>query len=520
VTAVQTATLDAGSDQAQDVLGLILEQMRHNPLQPAAKDPAREVTYGELRDEVATLAAGLSARGVCAGDRVAIIMPHSIDTLVASLACLWVGAMFVPFPPADPAPRIAALVRDCDPALILTTEVTAELTPPDAPTARIADLMSADCAGRDRSAPISPTHLAAYMMYTSGTTGTPKGVVIGRAAFSAAVRSCADALGLDATTRSLCVSPFHFDGSFATLFPTLVAGGSLVLPNPEAIVFARVFFRMLARENITYTGCSPTYLRLLLASPLASSFSDTPLRAIGLGGEASSAHDVAKLREIAPDLHMFNRYGPTETTIVVTHFDATAAPHDYRGGGLPIGVPHPGVTFYLVDEGGVVIEGRGRPGELYIGGVQLMDGYWGAPQLTADVLRTDIVAGETLYRTRDLVVRDDDGNYVYMDRLDRVVIRNANRISLLELAETVRGITGISAATCATYTDDDDRLAIAAFVVASGQMTATDVHLAAIALLPERMMPNTFRLVDELPRTSANKVDERRLLADAGLSRA
>jgi acyl-CoA synthetase (AMP-forming)/AMP-acid ligase II len=363
---------------------------------------------------------------------------------------------------------------------------------------------------------VPATGLAAYAIYTSGTTGTPKGVVIGRAAFATAVRSSIEALGLDARTRSLCVSPFHFDGAFATLFTTLAVGGSLILPGQESIPYARYFFRTVAREGITYTGFSPTYLRLILTSPLLAGLAETPLRAIALGGEACSAHDVAALHAAAPEVRVFNRYGPTETTIVCTHFDVTGSGEDYRDRAVPIGVPHPGVTFHLVDENGQLIDEIDRPGELYIGGAQLMDGYWGAAELTAQVMRTDIVPGRTVYRSGDLVRRDASGNYVYVDRLDHVVIRNANRISMVELAQAFRGLPGVTAATCAAF-DDEGRLGLATFVVTTGDLTSTDVHLAAISQVPERMMPNVIKVVDAFPHTSSNKVDTRALLLQADL---
>ena len=180
----------------------------------------------------------------------------------------------------------------------------------------------------------------AYAIYTSGTTGTPKGVLIGNAAFSAAVTAAVDALGLDQATRTLCVSPFHFDGSFGTLFPTLFAGGSVVIRPREALLFPRTFFNAVANEDITYTGFSPSYLRLLLASPQMGKLAGTTLEVVALGGEACSAADVEALWAAAPGLRVFNRYGPTETTIAVTHVELTPG-HGGRRGGAHRAVPTP-----------------------------------------------------------------------------------------------------------------------------------------------------------------------------------
>jgi acyl-coenzyme A synthetase/AMP-(fatty) acid ligase len=145
-----------------------------------------------------------------------------------------------------------------------------------------------------------------------------------------------------------------------------------------------------------------------------------------------------------------------------------------------------------------------------------MSGYWGAPALTAQVLRNDIIPGQTLYRTGDLVRRDSDGNYVYVDRADRVVKRHAVRISLVELGQVLSALPGVTAATCVTF-DNEGGLGIAAFVVAAATCSPEQVRLAAADRLPATMIPDTIYVVDALPMTSSNKVDERRLLADAGL---
>jgi len=350
-------------------------------------------------------------------------------------------------------------------------------------------------------------------MYTSGTTGTPKGVLIGSVAFGAAVASTSDALGLDRFTRTLCVSPFYFDGSFATLFPTLFSGGTVVI-RPYSLLFSRTFFTTVLNERITYTGFSPSFLRLLLASPQLAKLSESVVDVIALGGEASSAADVRALISVAPQIRVFNRYGPTETTVVVTHQHLTIEVLDT--GAVPIGCPHPGVSFHVVDGEGLIIEESGRVGELYIGGVQLMDGYWGAPALTREVMRSDVVADATVYRTGDLVYRNSDDNYVYVDRADNVINRHAIRISLVEMSEAMRGLDDVSAAACLTFNDDGE-LGIVAFVVTDRLHTAIELRRAAQRSIPESMLPNRIEIVETLPLNKSNKLDERLLLSDAGL---
>ncbi len=421
----------------------IADHARTAPDRPAIQDLDRQLSYADLATEVGALAAGLVDSGVAPGDRVALHLPNSVDFVVAALACLRIGAVFVPLAPSDPTVRIDTIIADCTPALVVTGEAADGEPSPrrQGPTERIRYAELLDSRPTTRTLPGPSPERSAYAIYTSGTTGTPKGVLIGNSAFAAAVQSTIAALGLDPGTRTLCVSPFHFDGSFGTLFATLVAGGSIVLRPRESLLYPRTFFNAVLGEEITYTGFSPTYLKLLLASRQIGSLQDSTLDIVALGGEASSAPDICALWKAAPRLRVFNRYGPTETTIAVTHLELT--PELLAEGIVPIGVPHPGVTFHLADQDGVLVSEEGAIGELYIGGSQLMEGYWGAPDLTAAVLRDDVVPGETVYRSGDLVYRDRRGNFVYVDRADRVIKRFGVRISLLELAVAMERLPGV-----------------------------------------------------------------------------
>lgn len=474
------------------------------------KDFDRELSYADLHHEVARLGSALVAQGVREGDRVALLLPNSVDFVVAALATLWIGAIFIPLAVTDPEIRLATIVADCRPAVVVSDD-DQRSSPAGCPLVAMSELRGCD---HDPVPPIDACPRVAYAVYTSGTTGTPKGVLIANDAFGSAVAATSNALGLDRSTRTLCVSPFYFDGSFGTLFPTLFSGGAVVIRPRDALLFPRTFFSAVVKEKITYTGFSPSYLRLLLASPQLSKLAESPLEIIALGGEASSLADIRMLWAAAPQIRVFNRYGPTETTIAVTHLELT--PEITAGGTVPIGRPHPAVSFHLVDDQGKIIDEMERVGELYIGGAQLMDGYWGAPALTEEVLRTDVVPEETVYRTGDLVYRNHEGSYVYVGRADRVIKRNGVRISLIELSEAMRNLTDVAASTCVTF-DDEGTLGIVAFVVTENPVSIADLQRAAWERLPDTMLPNRIELVTELPLTSSSKIDERLLLSQAGL---
>jgi D-alanine--poly(phosphoribitol) ligase subunit 1 len=482
----------------RSVLGAVLDHADRAPDLPAVKDLDTALTRGELRCAAGRVAAGLRGRGIEPGDRVAVLIGNSVDFVVAALGCLWAGVTFVPLAVSDPEIRRAQIVDDCRPALVITADSLAALRATDEPT------------------PPPVTGPISYVIYTSGTTGKPKGVQIPPSAFLAAVDACADAMGLVAGDRYLCVSPVHFDGSFSAMFPPLVRGVPLVIPDREALLFPRRFFSIVANEGITATSFSPSYLRLLRSSGRLAKLADTPLRVMALGGEAPSTADIRAVWDASPGLRVVNRYGPTETTIAIAHLELT--PELLDAGPVPLGRPHAGSSFHLVDEDGTLLDRPDAVGELYIGGRQLMAGYVNDPAQTARVLRTDITAdGTTVYRTGDLVTRDGRGNYIYVGRSDRVIKRHGVRMSLVEVTEALGRIDAVASAACTTF-DLDGALGVVAFVVPAGETNPLAIRRAASERLPETMLPDRFVVVSELPLTTSSKVDERRLLTEAGLT--
>jgi D-alanine--poly(phosphoribitol) ligase subunit 1 len=493
------------------VLQAIIDRALTDPDHLAARDLDRELSYADLLEDVARLGAGLRVRGVNQGDRVALLVPNSVDFVTAALACLWVGAVFVPLAVTDPPSRLETVVADCKPALIIaSSDLDTELSPLSDERRVAIDLLR-----EENPAERSDTFGGvAYMIYTSGTTGTPKGVQIGNEAFAAAVHSTVKALGLGPATRTLCVSPFHFDGSYANLFPTLISGGTVVIRPREALLYPRTFFNAVVREHINYVGFTPSYLRLLLASRRITDLTDSTLKTIALGGEAPSVADLRSLWSVAPAMRVFNRYGPTEATIAVTNVELTL--DLIKGDAVTIGRPHPGVFFVLLDEEGRVVVEANQIGELYIGGVQLMSGYWADSVLTKEVLRSDVIPDEILYRTGDLVYRDKLGNYFYVDRADRVVKRSGVRISLVELSASMNRIEGVESAVCLNF-DHGGELGIVAFVTADGKVTDVELRQRARTIIPDNMLPDRIERVSTLPLNGSNQLDESRLLSDAGL---
>lgn len=505
-----------GFETVGDVLHRILENARRDPDHVAIKDTDSELTYVQLTNQTARVAAAMVARGVVSGDRVVLLLQNSIDFVISALASLWIGAIFVPLDATDPMQRLVTLMKDCRPAIVITNGVMDEAAlPEDFVKSLLVNVLQLQNDRADIVGVLPGGERPSYMIYTSGTTGTPKGVVIGSGAFEAAVMSCCEVRDLGPSTRTLSVSPFHFDGSFATLFTTLACGGALIIRPRESLLFPRVFFNTIIAESVTYTGFTPSYLRVLESGPQFDTLGASDLKIIALGGEAFSVGDLEAIWAVAPEVRIFNGYGPTETTITASHMEMNRAA--VARGAIPIGKPNPGVQFYLLDNLGQIIQESLVAGELYIGGCQLMDGYWESPELTEKVFRSDIVVGQRLYQTGDIAYLDTEGNYVYVNRADRVIKRGGVRISLLEIAEAFRRNDEVRMATSIAF-DNDGNLGIATFLVVNSEISHIELHRRVQEFLPSSMLPDRIEIVESIPLTSSGKTDERRLLSDVGLS--
>ncbi len=492
-----------------DVLLTIIAHAERWPSRSCIADLERELSYGDLIGEAGRVAGGLKDLGAGQGSRVALAVGNSVDFVVAALACMWTGAAFVPLSLSDPPERRSSIVADCDPAVVVRSGRSPEMS------LRAVDFGELATWAGEPPPLINDPNGVAYCIYTSGTTGAPKGVMISRSAFSTSVAAIGTIQKNDEATRALCVSPVHFDGSFSLIFPTLYFGGYLVIPDRDSISFPRSYFSALRRHRINTVSFSPSFLRLLMTAGGLRALGDTNVEVLALGGEALSSSEVRIIWEAKPSIRVFNRYGPTETTISVS--DLELAPDMLADGYVPIGPPHPGSSFHLVSGDGSLVSDVDEPAALYVGGSQLMTGYLGAPELTSSVLRSDVVADQVLYKTGDLVRLDRYGRYVFVGRTDSVVKHRGVRVSLVEISEQLSRVESVLAATASTF-DDDGTLGVAAFVVAEPGASSLEIRDRAADLLPAAMLPDRLLVVEELPLTASSKVDESRLLAQAGLS--
>ncbi|MBV9010731.1 MAG: amino acid adenylation domain-containing protein, partial [Pseudonocardiales bacterium] len=392
------------------------------------------VTYSQLNAQANQLAHALIARGVGPEQLVALALPRSVQMIVAVLAVLKAGAAYLPVDPDYPSARIAFMLHDAHPALLLTSEQTMVCVPADATTPRLVIdnpetvVMLEGCADIDptdthRTTALRPEH-PAYVIYTSGSTGRPKAVVVCHAGVSSLAAAQIERFGIDAHSRVLQFASPSFDASVMELLMAFAAGAALVVPAAFPLA-GEALAGVVADQGVSHALIPPAALTGAPPAGLAG------LRTLVVGGEACSPELVAAW---SPGRRMINAYGPTETTACATMSQPLSATTQLPP---PIGRPITNTRVYVLDAG-VQLVPPGVVGELYLAGAGLARGYLHRPGLTAQrfVACPFGPPGERMYRTGDLVRWRADGNLEFVGRADEQVKVRGFRIEPGEI-ETV-----------------------------------------------------------------------------------
>ncbi|WP_305783557.1 non-ribosomal peptide synthetase [Symbioplanes lichenis] len=483
---------------------------RRLPDATAVEEKDRRLTYRELMAATEDIAAGLAQSGVSAGDFVAVAGDRLSDSVSAILAVLRCGATFVPLDPALPVDRLDTMVRIAGCRIMIGAGI--EL-------AGVRTMTAPDLAVRGNGKPRvgrDPTRGPAYVMFTSGSTGRPKGVLMGEGPLLILAAWQHAALRQDENTRYLQYAPLSFDVSYLEIFPVLAAGGVVVAREPADRRDFPALVERVREARVSHLFLPTAALRPFVLSALRAGVALPELRHICAGGEQLVLDDVVRkfLAEM-PHCELVNIYGPTETHAVTAHH-LPAGEHEWPAH-VPIGRPMPGVVTYVVDATGHLAP-PGVPGELYLAGSCLSDGYLNDPERTAASFVEDRFAGDggRMYRTGDYVIRDEDGVLVYLGRLDTQVKIRGYRVELGEIETTATGVDGVQEAVAvARRTDSDADLVLFLRAAPGANPDHDEVRRKLGASLPAYMLPKWIFNIDHVPVSGTGKTDR---VVLAGLS--
>ncbi|MGC4746973.1 amino acid adenylation domain-containing protein [Micromonospora sp. DT201] len=494
------------------------ERVRENPAGAALATDNASFTYDALNARANRLARLLVERGVGPETVVALLLPRSVDLMVAELAVQKTGGAYLPIDPQYPAQRIDLMIEEARPALLVSDGPVEVATPvvdlsDPATAARVAALPATDLSDADRTTPLHGAH-PAYVIFTSGSTGQPKGVVVTHANAVAFSSIAVDQLAADSgsAVRMLQLSSPSFDMGIAERMMALHGGGTLVLAGPGTHA-GEELAGLLNRQRVSHAAIAAGVLRSL---PIDQELPH--LRLLISGAEACSEELVQRW---SSGRRMINAYGPTEATIGCTISDPLAGV-----GNPPIGRPMLNTRLYVLD-GKLRLTPLGVVGELYVAGSGVARGYLGRPGLTGQRFVADPFAthGARMYRTGDLVRWRPDGQLEFVGRADDQVKIRGHRIELGEVRAAVTRAAGVSqAAVVALPGLSGARLAAYVVPEDGGALDTVALRAEVAAMLPEHMVPSVFVALDALPLTAAGKLDHRALpvpeRADPAASRA
>ena len=493
---------------------LVLQQAARTPDRIALVFEGETVRYAELARRVAVLAAHLRRHGVGPEVKVAVCLDRSVEMVVGLLGVLAAGGAYVPLDAGYPRERLAFMIEDSRPAVLLTQERWLDvLSGLPEPRPRIVCL-DAEALAIDEgsSLPAVPAAVTAdnlaYAIYTSGSTGRPKGVMVSHRAISNRLLWMQREFPLAETDAVVQKTPVSFDASIWEIFVPLLAGARLVLARPGGHQDSGYLVRLIQEREATCLQLVPSMLQVFAEEPGLEGC--RTLRRLWSGGEALP-DALARRLSTRLAVPLVNLYGPTESSI-----DASCWPCDGASPGpvVPIGRPIANVEIYLLDPRLRPVP-IGVPGELYIGGAGLARGYHGRPDLTAERFVPDPFgprAGDRLFRTGDLARHRPEGVLEFLGRIDQQVKLRGFRIELGEIEQVLGEHPAVGRAVVAARTEAAGGGQLVAYVVAAGVAPQAGELRAFLAdRLPDYMVPSAFAFLDELPLTPSGKLDRLRL---------
>lgn len=498
----------------KNIVQLFEAQVAATPNLPALFFGGNTLSYQMLNQQANQLAAYLLERyTIGPNDKIGVLLPKSDLLMIAILGILKTGAAYVPLDVELPAARKDFIMGDTGIQILITLPPFAETVPFFSGTVvtpmEVAEAMAGKQADNP-SVPSAPNQLA-YIMYTSGTTGNPKGVMVTHKAVVRLVKGT-DYIQLDSKDAILSTGAVSFDATTFEYWGALLNGGKLVMGSNEILLDDAELAKLIQEQQVSTIFLTTGWFNQLVERNPAVF---EGLKTVLTGGERVSNGHMQLLREKCPQLTVMHVYGPTENTT----FSTAHKVQDAAGSLIPIGRPIANSTAYIINGHGHLAP-IGMQGEICVGGDGLALGYLNQPELTAEkFVDNPFVPGQKMYRTGDLGRWLPSGDIVFMGRRDEQVKIRGYRIELGEIEAALRSYPNIEAAVVTVRQRPDGDKEIIAYIVSTAPITdATALGYYMAAQLPGYMVPAYYVPLPELPLNNNGKVDKRRLPAPEGAS--
>ena len=494
----------------------------------AVVDPSGStISYADLKHQIDALAAFLGSRGIRRGDRVGMMLPKSVSAVVALFGIMKAGAAYVPVDHSTPVERVRGILTDCGIRAIVVSSQSLDVisSPSEQPLAAVVvvgeswekDFSSVGFTPFEEAVGTvaGPSQLAckgsdlAYILYTSGSTGVPKGVPVSHNNAISFVDWCSSVFAPSEDDRFSSHAPFHFDLSVLDLFVSLKHGAMLFLISETLGKNPKELARFIAANKLTVWYSTPSILTLLLEFGHLETRDSTSLRLVLFAGEVFPVKHLRELQRRWSAPTYYNLYGPTETNVCTFAQVPKQIPND-RETLYPIGFPCEHCASLVLDTDGREVE-PGSAGLLHISGPSVFEGYWNRPEDNAlAFVERD---GLRWYNTGDIVRWDESGGFTFLGRRDRMVKRHGYRIELGEIERRLYSHRGVREAAVVAVPGVDGRISIVAVMVCQGDRRPNLIELKSFCAthLPSYMSPDRFVFLDRLPRTSTDKTDYRTL---------
>lgn len=495
--------------QYDSVLDRFHQQVRSRPNACAVATQQQVMTYEELDRRSNRMARYLREKGVRSGRLVGICCERSADMAVMLLGVWKAGGAYLPLDPTLPRARLSEMVDESGLSVLITQLVFRSRLPVFDGIVVDLDLEGAALAACD-DAPF-PSRIGredlAYVMYTSGSMGAPKGVAVTHGNVAQSTRAREVYYG-SPVEKFLFTSSLAFDSSVIGLCWTWCTGGSLVIPAEDEQGDVDVILDLIARHRITHVAWGPAWHALVIQRMSAAA--GVSLRTVIVGGEVLSAELVRRHYELLPHAVLYNEYGPTEATV----WSAVCRTSTQDGEGrVPIGREISGTEVLLFDEQMRPVS-TGEIGEIYIGGAGVAQGYWNDPVMTATCFlnRPDGKPGH-LYKTGDLGLRRADGLLEFVGRRDRQIKLRGFRIELEEIECVLSTLPGVADAVVLNHESLTGESALVAYLIpkSGAALGVGEIRKAARDRLPSYMLPSSVVVLSTFPRTASGKIDRRAL---------